>query len=166
MKIKVLERKFKTEHGYSRSYQIIDCIYCCDGIKKLPNVDFYFETTENTDNNIDNGCGNGQNLGIMLKNDVTYYDPYEYNDYGYSEDYFYKFNYCPICGEKIDVEIIDSIDITDEYNLLIERKKYLQNMTDDTEKCLPLRKKIVDNDIKKLYITDHLKKDKRNVHNY
>ena len=111
MKIQVIKRSFSTEYDTVISYKIVDVKYCCDEIKHLPNIDFYYHETENT-----NGIGEETyscDLGIMLVNSVTYHDQW-YDSCDYTEDYYYKLNYCPVCGEKIEVEVIDSIDLTKE----------------------------------------------------
>jgi hypothetical protein len=118
MKIQVIQREFKSHGSYDRSYKICNCEYCCEGIKQIPNIDFYFEVAENTDNPIEDEYGYGFDLGVMLQHSVTYHDPWDYDDYGYEQEYYYKLNCCPICGEKIEVEIVDNIDITTEFESL------------------------------------------------
>ena len=137
MKIQVIERKFKSHDSYSTSYKIASCEHCCEGIKKLPNINFFFESTENTDNPIEDDYGYGKDLGVMLQNEVTYHDGWGYDDYGFTEYYYYKFNFCPICGEKIDIEVIDSIDVTEEYESLYKEREEIHkklNRTDSIKK--------------------------------
>ena len=83
MKIQVIERKFKAHDSIQKSYKIVNCEYCCEGIKELPNIDFFFQHTENTDNPMADDCEWNQDLGVMLKNEVTYHDSWDYDDYGY-----------------------------------------------------------------------------------
>lgn len=118
MKIQVVQREFNG----NKSYKICDCKYCCEGIKHLPNVDFHYEITENTDNPIEDECEYGFDLGVMLEHDVTYHEPWDYDDYGYTQEYFYKLDYCPCCGEKIEVEIVDNVDVTQEYERLSKER--------------------------------------------
>jgi hypothetical protein len=161
MKIQVIQREFKSHGNYERSYKICNCEYCCEGIKHLPNVDFFFEYTENTENSIEDDCGYGKDLGVMLQNSVTYHDAWDYDDYGYTEDYYYKLNFCPICGKKIEVEVIDSIDVTEEYENLSKEREAIHkkwNRTDSIKKqneYQSIRHKL-DQKIETFYHTDML----------
>ena len=136
IRIQVVQRKFKSDNSYSQSYKICNCKYCCEGIKKLPNVDFYFQIAENTNNPIEDDNGYEQDLGVMLCNEVTYYDSWGYDDHGYTEEYYYKLEYCPICGEKIEVEIVNTVDVTEEYNILIKERDAIHKkcMSTDSKK--------------------------------
>ena len=131
MKIQVIQREFKSHGSFDKSYKICDCEYCCEGMKQLPDVDFYFEVTENTDNPI--GDDYGYDLGIMLEHSVTYHDPWDYDDYGYTQEYYYKLNYCPICGEKIEVEIVDYVDVTNEYEALVKERERVHKKWSKTD---------------------------------
>lgn len=161
IKIQVIQREFKSSGSYSRSYKICDCKYCCDGIKKLPLINFCFEYTENTDNPLEDDYGYGKDLGVMLLNETVYHDAWDYDDYGYEETYYYKLNYCPICGEKIVVEIVDNVDLTNEYELLVKERDEVHrkiNKTDSIKKREELIKSRVklDNKIESFYHTDRL----------
>lgn len=161
MKIQVIQREFKSHGSVDKSYKICNCEYCCEGIKQLPNVDFYFEVAENTDNPIEDDYGYGRDLGVMLQHSITYHDPWEYDDYGYEQEFYYKLNHCPICGEKIEVEIVDNVEVTDVYESLEKErdkihKKYIK--TDSIKKqdeYLRLRQKL-DREIEAFYHTDTL----------
>lgn len=161
MKIQVIQREFKSHGSHERSYKICNCEYCCEGIKHLPNVDFFFEYTENTDNPVEDDYDYGRDFGIMLEHSVTYHEPWDYDDYGYTQEYYYKLNHCPICGEKIEIEIVDNIDVTAEYEALSKErdevhKKWVK--TDSIKKqneYLRKRQKL-DAEIESFYHTDHL----------
>ena len=161
MKIQVIQREFKSHGSYSKSYKICNCEYCCEGIKHLPNIDFYFKVAENTDNPIEDDYGYGQDLGIMLQHSVTYHDPWDYDDYGYTEDYYYKLNYCPICGKKIEVDIVDNVDVTTEYEVLQKErdevnKKYMKTNSIKKQSEYLKRRQELDREIDNFYHTDSL----------
>ena len=161
MKIQVIQREFKSHGSYSKSYKICNCTYCCDGIKHLPNIDFHFGITENTDNPIEEDFEQDKDLGVMLINSVTYHDSWDYDDYGYTEDYYYKLNYCPICGAKIEVEIVDNVDVTAEYeDLAKERenvhKKYMTTDSIKKQDEYLKRRQELDREIESLYNTSNL----------
>ena len=161
MKIQVIERKFNAHDTIRKSYQIIDCEYCCEGIKELPSINFYFQHTENTDNPLEDELDWDQDLGVMLQNEVTYHEGWGYDDYGLTDYYYYKLNFCPICGEKIEVEIIDSIDVTEEYESLSKERDEVHkkwNRTDSIKKQNEYenKRRELDRKIEAFYHTDML----------
>ena len=83
------------------SYKIHDYTDCCEGIKQLPNIDFFYKTTENTDNPLEEFNECEKDLGVMLEHTITYHDAWDYDDYGFDEDYYYKIDFCPCCGKKL-----------------------------------------------------------------
>lgn len=161
MKIQIIQREFKSHDSYSKSYKICNCEYCCEGIKQLPNINFYFEYTENTDNPIEDDYGYGRDLGVMLQHDVTYHDAWDYDDYGFTENYYYKLHHCPICGEKIEVEIVDNIDVTNEYERLTKErddvhKKWIKTDSIKKQNEYQKRRQALDAEIDRFYDTDCL----------
>lgn len=157
MKIQVIQRKFESDGHIHKSYKICNCEYCCDGIKRLPNVDFYYAMAENTDFNEDEEY----DLGIMYENSVTYHDPWDYGDYGYTQEYYYKLEYCPICGEKIEVEIVDNVDISKSYNELYEERDKMYKAYIKTDSVMKLHEYLdrgqkLDRQIEAFYHTDRL----------
>lgn len=160
MKIQVLQREFESDGYYQKSYKICDCQYCCEKIKSIPNIDFYFEYAENTDNPIGED-GVNLDLGVMLQHDVTTYDPWERYDLGYTQEFFYKLDYCPICGEKIEVEIVDNVDVTKEFELLAKERQEVHRKwmkTDSIKKQTEYlnRRQELDREIDSFYQTDRL----------
>lgn len=161
MKIKVIQREFSIDGISNKAYRICDCEYCCEGIKQLPNINFHFESTENTDNPIEGEYEEDRDLGIMLQNDITTYDPWEHDDLGYTDSYFYKFNYCPICGEKIEVEIVDNVDVSNEVEDLTREYKVIGDKikkTDSIKKrtAYYMERHNIDKKINSYYVTDTL----------
>ena len=157
MKIQVIQREFESHGSINKSYKICDCKYCCDGIKRLPNINFYFKEANNTDNPIEDDYGYGQDLGVMLE-EVT-----EYHDWGdtFTEEYYYKLNYCPICGEKIEVEIVDNVEVTNEYERLSKErdevhKKWIKTDSIKKKNELQSKRQELDREIESFYWTDSL----------
>ena len=56
-------------------------------------------------------------------------DPYErYNSMDYN---YFQINHCPFCGEKIEIEIVEEVYVTEEYyNLVSERDKFHKKWCD------------------------------------
>lgn len=161
MKIQVIQREFESHGSVDKSYKICSCEYCCEGIKHLPNVDFHFEVAENTDNPIEDDYGYGYDLGVMLEHSVTYHDSWGYDDYGYEQEYYYKFNHCPICGEKIEVEIVDNVDVTNEYKSLEKERDEVHKKWSKTDSIKRQneylkRRQELDREIGSFYHTDTL----------
>lgn len=160
MKIQVIQKEFKSHGSYSKAYKICNCEYCCEEIKHIPNIDFNFGITENTDNPIEEGFEPDKDLGVMLINNI-YHEPCYYDDFGYTEDYYYKLNYCPICGKKIEIEIIDNIEVTSEYENLVKEREDVHNKfikTDSIKKQNEYlkRRQELDREINNFYYTDSL----------
>ena len=161
MKIDVIQREFELDGSVSRSFKICDCKYCCDGIKHFPNINFFYRTTENTDNPFEDEYGYGFDLGIMLQRSVTYHDPWEYDSYGFTEEYYYKLNYCPVCGEKIEIDIVDNVDISKEYASLYNEREEISKKHRKTNSISRRDKYIkqireLDKQLELLYRTDTL----------
>lgn len=69
----------------------------------------------------------------------------------FSENYYEKIDYCPFCGEKIIVEIVNEIDKTGEYKELQKQRSELWKKcckTDSKKKEETLRQQVNELDIK------------------
>jgi hypothetical protein len=100
-------------------------------------------------------------------------DVIEYSDWGdtFTEEYFYKLNYCPICGEKIEIEIVDNVDVTNEYEQLSKerneiRKKCMKTDSKKKARELELQRRELDMKIESFYQTDSLPNMENNDEDY
>lgn len=121
MKIKVIKQivrdKDCSEYDIV-SYKIKSIEKCCDDIINNPAIELSSQPFDY----------NEELYGVYLKQ--GYIDSIPYEDYDTMEYNYYKIDYCPFCDEKIEIEIIEEINVTDEYNRLKnERIKIHNNWT-------------------------------------
>lgn len=86
--------------------------YCCDKMENNPLIDL----VEDADNDY--------NMEGLLPSVTLCYSKHiiDYED-EWEEDTYYKINYCPFCGEPIEISIIMEEDISEIYNN-IKNKRY------------------------------------------
>ena len=105
------------------SYRILNKQICCEGIEKLP-FDLHYTVPEYDVDSFCNGDDDsGLVLGLMLEELYTWYDGEDTQE----DMKYYTVSYCPICGEKIEINVIREIDKTEEYY-------NLKNQYDDLHK--------------------------------
>lgn len=100
MKIK-LEKWIVDKENEEYSYHIVDINKCCDKLINSPIITF----------------------GVKDSYSASMYQEWEC-DFGY--DYIdEEIQYCPFCGEKIETEIVNTIDKEDDYNRFCDSIKDL-----------------------------------------
>ena len=134
----------------SVAYKIANLEKCCDDIINSENIDLVNNSYEISEDN----------CFINLIEKIYDYD-------GYEDQNYEKINYCPFCGEPIEIKIISTIDKTEEYNQLSKERENLwkkYNNTDSKKKAEKLRQQVLelDNKINNMYNSDSLKKYKIN----
>ena len=115
MKIELIKLKFNDTH----SYKYKPFAYCCDEIQKDKAIVF-------ADEDINDIGGEYEDDGISIPQFCTshtevitsYEDEWEQTDN-------YPIQFCPHCGEKIEISIVDEIDVSDKYNELTKLRKEL-----------------------------------------
>lgn len=150
MNIKVEKWEFDGE----RLYKILELTKCCDKITKS-NVITLRDEYENDDD---------LDYSVKLR-DVNYeYDSYDRDYYDYTT--YESIQYCPFCGEKIDIEIVNTIDKTEEYLELKQDRSELWEKcrkTDSKKKESQLREEIyeLDRKINEFHINDNFKEEEQ-----
>lgn len=147
MNIKVEKWEFDGE----RSYKILELTKCCDKITKSNVVTLTedYESGDDTDYSV--------KLADMR---VQWFDFDDWDEY-----YLYeKISYCPFCGEKINIEIINTIDKTEEYlELKLQRDGFWAkaNKTDSRKREARLREQTyeLDKKINEMHINDNFKEE-------
>ncbi|MDF2503869.1 hypothetical protein [Clostridium sp.] len=148
MKIIVEKWFVKDNHNKeldSISYKIMNIAKCCDKIINSKNISINTEYDEHEIYDI-------QEYVVKLVRD-------EQDCEGYTDTYYEKINYCPFCGSKITIEIVNEVDKTDEYkDLEKERKELWQKLckTDSKKKEYVLQQQVTELDKK---INDILSSD-------
>ena len=116
MKIKV-EKWITGEYENDISYKIKSIEKCCDKLTNSNNISINSEYCEG-DNSYDD---NSYSVKLVRKEEEQ--EPYE--NYTNTCYYYEKIDYCPFCGNKIEVEISDKVvDKQEDLNQLeIERQE-------------------------------------------
>jgi len=144
MKIQAQEIRFDGE----KSYKVVGFEKCCDSILNHDSVDLNKAC-----------CELLGKVGYSVKLVETTVD-YDYYESDTDIDYLYsKIDYCPFCQEKIEVEIVDIVDLSDRYFSLKNNRKDLwekHNKTDSIKKQSELKQQVreLDDKIDEFYNSD------------
>lgn len=131
MKIELIRLKFDDTH----SYKYKPFKYCCDEIQNDKAIVFTGE-----DINDIGGEYEDDNVSIpqLCTSHTAYEDEWEQTDN-------YPIQFCPHCGKKIKISVVDEIDVSDKYNKLSKRREELWKgcqRTDSKKKEFELREQI------------------------
>lgn len=137
MKIELIKQKFNSTRGY----KFKPFVWCCDKIKDNPCIVFSDEVYAEDD------------LPAFA---LLYTKVYKDWDDEFEQDTHYKINYCPFCGEPIEISVVDEEDVDDYCKTLIKRREELWkkcNRTDSKKKERELRDQVheLDSQIDWLY---------------
>lgn len=131
------------------AYKYFKPKYCCAMLQTNPIVEIVDEHPNNylcclECKNENNNCAdcsydilNDSTFGLFLTEEKKTTD--------WEDTYYYPIKYCPFCGEKIEVEVLESIDKTKEVekiNSMIEELRKKVNSCDSKKKCASLNKEI------------------------
>lgn len=129
MKIELVKQKFD---GY-QAYKFMPIQFCCEDMKENPLIDLFHEQAHN--------CHNDDTPYVMMcKSEVIA----EWGEEWEKETY-YKIDYCPFCGEPIEVYVLWEEDVSDTYfNLCKQRDETWReyNSTDSKSLSSELYKKV------------------------
>lgn len=158
MKIELIRLKFDDTH----SYKYKPFKYCYDEIQNDKAIVFAGE---------DLVCNDTFGLVVRDSDDniipqfCTSYTE-TFNSWGdeYEQTDNYPIKFCPHCGEKIEISIVDEIDVSDKYNELTNQREELWKKcqkTDSKKKEAELREQVgkFDKQINGLYLLDEWKGD-------
>ena len=156
MKIELIKLKFNDTHSYKyKPFQ-----YCCGEIQDDKAIVFTGE---------DLVCNDTFGLVVRDSDDTIipqFCNSYTetFNSYGdeYEQTDNYPIQFCPHCGEKIEISVVDEIDVSDKYNELSKQRKDLWKKcqrTDSKKKEAELREQVrnLDNQINGFYLLDEWK---------
>ena len=152
MKIELIKLKFNDTH----SYKYKPFKYCCDKIQNDKAIVF-------TGEDINDIGGEYEDDGIYIPQFCTshtevitsYEDEWEQTDN-------YPIQFCPHCGRKIEISVVDEIDVSDKYEELTKQRERLWNKcrrTDSKKEESELRKQVVklDNQMTDSYVLNEWK---------
>lgn len=144
MNIDVVRVHFKEKGCDEYSYKYLPFQYCCD---KLKNAE-YIVFGDDYDYLDPNDCCDEYDYTIP-RFSITVDEPVDWEDY--TELAYYKINYCPFCGQKININIVRDEDKSYQYavmSALRDSKKELSLKTDSKSEYDRLCNEIKDLDAK------------------
>lgn len=148
MKIELIRYNVDGTHSYHHK----PLSYCCEKLKKNPAIHFaedFTEYGEYTDRNEDDEDGYLPALCIW-QNETTY----DWED-TWENEYNYPIHYCPFCGEKIEIELVDEKDFTEKYNVVVQEvdeiNKKLRNISRKKEEDLRQQRREKDDFLNSLF---------------
>ena len=133
MKIELIRLKFNDTH----SYKYKPFKYCCDEIQNDKAIVFTNEDLSPL-KYIDDGNFIPQICTSHTEVITSYEDEWEQTDN-------YPIQFCPHCGEMIEISVVDEIDVSDKYNELSKQRDELWKKcqkTDSKRKEFELRKQV------------------------
>lgn len=150
MKIELIKLKFNDTCAYKHK----SFTYCCDEIYQNDCIIFTNEDLSPL-KHIDDGNFIPQFCTSHTEVITSYEEVWEHTDN-------YPIQFCPHCGEKIEISVVEEIDVSDKYNELTKQREELWKKcqrTDSKKKESELRKQVrkLDDQINDFYELDEWK---------
>lgn len=150
MKIELIKLKFNDTCAYKHK----SFTYCCDEIYQNDCIIFTNEDLSPL-KHIDDGNFIPQFCTSHTEVITSYEEEWEHTDN-------YPIQFCPHCGEKIEISVVEEIDVSDKYNELTKQRGELWKKcqrTDSKKKESELRKQVrkLDDQINDFYELDEWK---------
>ena len=134
MKIDLIKLKFNDTY----SYKYKPFTYCCDEIQSNKAIVFTDEDLIHSDDCWDDEIYIPQFCTSHTEIITSYEDEWEQTDN-------YQIQFCPHCGEKIEISVVDEIDVSDKYKELLKQREDLLKRcqrTDSKKEERELRKQV------------------------
>lgn len=134
MKIDLIKLKFNDTY----SYKYKPFTYCCDEIQSNKAIVFTDEDLIHSDDCWDDERYIPQFCTSHTEIITSYEDEWEQTDN-------YQIQFCPHCGEKIEISVVDEIDVSDKYKELLKQREDLLKRcqrTDSKKEERELRKQV------------------------
>lgn len=149
MKIKAVKQIIKRDDYNDVTHKYLPLEYCCKKMEhskyiELTNEEMYPCSICNNDDryNCEESCEllnkDNKEVNIVFTYDDTHPEPWE--DYYTTDTYYIPFDYCPFCGEKIEVEIVRTEDVTEKY---LEVEKNYEELHKKWMKCDSIKRRDV-----------------------
>lgn len=152
MKIELIKLKFNDTCAYKHK----SFTYCCDEIHQNDCIIFTNEDLYPL-KHIDDGNFIPQFCTSHTEVITSYEEEWEHTDN-------YPIQLCPHCGEKIEISVVEEIDVSDKYNELTKQREELWKKcqrTDSKKKESELREQVskLDKQIDSFYWLDEWKEN-------
>ena len=154
MRIELIRLKFNDTH----SYKYKPFKYCCDEIQNNECIEFTNENLTNFNVDYDKEYGFIPQLCTSHTEVITSYeDEWEQTDN-------YPIQFCPHCGKKIEISVVEEINVSDKYNELSKQRNELWKKcqrTDSKQIVSEFREQVrkLDKQIDSFYWLDEWKED-------
>ncbi|MDV3429159.1 MAG: hypothetical protein LIR50_19375 [Bacillota bacterium] len=127
------------------SYHIVNISKCCDKIINSKNIELNSE--------FDNDGLDSYTFKFVRTENI---------EYDVFESYYETIKFCPFCGKKININVINIVNKTKEYNYLMNQRKMFWDKLNNTDskketELLQIQVTKLDNDINKILSDDNLK---------
>lgn len=151
MKIELIKLKFNDTY----SYKYKPFTHCCDEIQNDKAIVFTGEDLVHSDDCWDDERYIPRFCTSHTETFNSWGDELEQTDN-------FPIKFCPHCGEKIEISVVDEIDVSDKYNKLSKQREELWKKcqrTDSKKKESELREQVrnLDNQINGFYLLDEWK---------
>ena len=151
MKIELIKLKFNDTY----SYKYKPFTHCCDEIQNDKAIVFTGEDLVHSDDCWDDESYIPRFCTSHTETFNSWGDEWEQTDN-------FPIKFCPHCGEKIEISVVDEIDVSDKYNKLSKQREELWKKcqrTDSKKKESELREQVrnLDNQINGFYLLDEWK---------
>lgn len=148
MKIELIKLKFNDTY----SYKYKPFTHCCDEIQNDKAIVFTGEDLVHSDDCWDDERYIPRFCTSHTETFNSWGDEWEQTDN-------FPIKFCPHCGEKIEISVVDEIDVSDKYNKLSKQREELWKKcqrTDSKKKESELREQVrnLDNQINGFYLSD------------
>lgn len=148
MKIELIKLKFNDTY----SYKYKPFTHCCDEIQNDKAIVFTGEDLVHSDDCWDDERYIPRFCTSHTETFNSWGDEWEQTDN-------FPIKFCPHCGEKIEISVVDEIDVSDKYNKLSKQREELWKKcqrTDSKKKESELREQVrnLDNQINGFYLLD------------
>ena len=134
MKIELIKLKFNDTH----SYKYKPFTHCCDEIQNDKAIVFTGEDFVHLDTYLEDEIYIPRFCTSYTEVITSYEDEWEQTDN-------YPIQFCPHCGEKIEISVVDEIDVSDKYDELTKQRDELWKKcqrTDSKKKEFELREQV------------------------
>ena len=152
MKIELIRCKYNG----TNSYKYYPFAYCCERLKNNPCVSFTsdnleYGTKDEDDEYIPQFCTSYTEVI------TSYEDEWE-------QTHNYPIQFCPHCSEKIEINVVDDVDLSEKYDKLSELRDRLWKEcreTDSKKREAELQKKVhnIDDEINEFYLLGEWNKE-------
>lgn len=127
MNIDIVRIHFKDkELGEQSAYKYLPYEYCCDKLKGFSRI-FLCNELDSMDTN--NGIDEDGNLIPGFSLCVDEEEPWEEGTWAY----YYRIDYCPFCGEKININVVNDVDKSELYTKLENCYKAFKEAAEETD---------------------------------